>query len=345
LKNVALWMIAMAVAPAARGEQRFHSPAEILKLLSESKIVYRVEAKASPGGEEKERPVLPGSVFIGSRPDGTRAVMTFDQTHASSPEASAHLAAAEKAFQEKRWAEARSEYSAALRAVPESSQIMTFIGQTHGIEGDVDEAREWYERALEQNPVDYLSWLLLADLDRMAGRLDSSVERITRAHLLNRNNPRVLKMLEDIYELAGHRYEPWEVAPTVEVFREESGDVRIAFEEGDSSDWPAYAMCRALWRYEPGYREKMSLSTELPPRLLEEEECLLVALESAMTKRDAEPGSELSEAMMRIERAVKNGDLADFALYEIILVEEPLFAYTMNEGALASVGKYVTVYH
>ena len=85
----------------------------------------------------------------------------------------------------------------------------------------------------------------------------------------------------------------------------------------------------------------MSSSSPVPPRLLEEEECLLAALTAAITKRDEQPGSELSDAMKRIELAAKTGQLDAFAIYEVILVEEPVFAYILNEAALTGVGKYV----
>jgi tetratricopeptide (TPR) repeat protein len=149
---------------------------------------------------------------------------------------------------------------------------MTYVGQMYGTMKNLDKALEWYKKTIEVNYIDYLAHWLLADIYKMQGKIDSAVNEVTIAMILNRNNPRLKEFQLEIYKLAKVNQADWCFAPQVEISKV-NDQVKVAFD----ANWIGYAMAKALWKYEPGYKQSMGVQDSIYSSL-EDKECLLVLM-------------------------------------------------------------------
>lgn len=104
-----------------------------------------------------------------------------------------------------------------------------------------------------------------------------------------------------------------------------------------SADWTAYAMAKALWNFEPGYKESMGVAPD-NYSTIEEKECLfalLAGMENAKTSVKNNP------QLMILKKATENNHLEDYMLYEVFLPRSPQVAYQLSEQAIQSIKDYV----
>src|SRR5690606_5444260 len=111
-----------------------------------------------------------------------------------------HLTKAEEYFNERDFSLARNMYQEALASDPDYYELMTYIGQTYWIDGEHDKAIQWYEKTIQLNYIDYMAHWFLADAYKVQGDLDKALDEINIAMILNRNNPRIKKSFNDIYQ-------------------------------------------------------------------------------------------------------------------------------------------------
>jgi tetratricopeptide (TPR) repeat protein len=88
---------------------------------------------------------------------------------APSPEARKAFEAAEAAFGRQDWAEARKQYTEALRLSPSFAQAALYLGDTFFAERRMDEAMPWFRKAAELDPADPTAWRYLADAQLSRG--------------------------------------------------------------------------------------------------------------------------------------------------------------------------------
>lgn len=208
---------------------------------------------------------------------------------------------------------------------------MTYIGQTYEIEGDFDNAIEWYEKTISLNYIDYMAHWFLADAYKMRGELDLAVDEITIAMILNRNNPRIEKSLSDIYKLKKLKTDDWTFNPQIKIDSTGIDEVSISF----SPDWLGYAMVKAVWKYEPGYKESMGV-TSGSFSTIEEKECF-ISLMTSFDKKRLKKHPEFKALKLSLDKKM----IDEFIFYEIILPEYPFVAYQLTEEFLNEIKDYV----
>jgi len=243
----------------------------------------------------------------------------------------AYLSVAEEYFQDRKFSLARDLYFEALIVDSTFYQVMTYIGQIYGIEGDFDTAIEWYKRAISLNYIDYMAHWFLADAYRMQGDIDKAVDEITIAMILNRNNPRIKKSLNRIYELKRLKTDDWTFNPQLKIDSIGIDHVRIAFD----IDWLGYAMVKAVWKYEPGYKESMGVDKDSFSALEEKESiaCLMATFDKKKLKKHPE--------FKALKLALDKDRIDEFIFYEIVLSEHPFVAYQLSEEFIISIKDYV----
>ena len=333
---IVLLMAVVSFAPAAENAE-YHTPADIIKIIDQSDIVYSIEQL-----NDKDKIPQPKSelnehgTFLRKNEDGSFMVTTYVLEQESNSRFNSLLAKAEKEFNSRNFSAARTIYQDILKIDPNNSQIMTYVGQTYEEENKSREAIEMYRKAIAANFLDYMAHWFLADMLITQKKFDEAAHEITIAHLLNRNNPRILEGLKYVYKKAGRFYPEWTFTPRCILTSESPTSVSLKTDM--APEWMAYGLCKAVWHYEPSYREAMLRKTRDPQILAEEYECLLMLVTSVMLDENKKPTDPAIRALVN---AAKQKNLQEYAIYEIVLREQPQFIFILHQKSIMALADYL----
>lgn len=307
--------------------QEIYTPVEIFEIMEKSIISYELNIL------EKEIPPKDRSGNLNYnhyyRVIDEGVISTYDYEIDSN--AISYLTQAEEYFLTNRISLARDMYLEVLRVDSSYFQVMTYIGQTYGIEGDFENAIEWYNKAISLNYIDYMAHWFLADAYIKQGNIDKAVDEITIAMILNRNNPRIKKSFNDIYELKKFKKADWSFNPQMEIDSIGINKVSISMD----INWLGYAVVKALWKYEPGYKESKGVS-EGSFSTIEEKEGF-VSLMTSFDKKKLKKHPEFRALKLALDKNM----IDEFILYEIVLPDYPFVAYQFSEELIISIKNYV----
>lgn len=308
--------------------QTIHSPDEILKIMMDSKFSYEIknldktiECKNYSdrlNHHDYYRVVSDSGLFTKEISINEKAKPLFDK--------------AEYYFQKNKLDSAIAFYQLSLSADSSIYTVMTYIGQVFEKIGDNNNAILWYKKAISKNYIDYMAHWFLADAYLNANNLKDAVDEIVIAQILNRNNPRIKKSLTNIFEKAKRNTDDWCFNPQIELIKLSDTKASVAFNE----KWTGYGMAKALWTFEPGYKESMGVTNGYST--LEDKECLialLIALENAKISINDEPQLKI------LKDAAENKYLQEYIIYEIVLPQSPFVAYQLPEQTILEIKNYI----
>ena len=193
-----------------------------------------------------------------------------------------------------------------------------------------------YQEAIRKNYIDYMAHWFLADACYATGDLTNALDEIIIAHILNRNNPRIKESLKNILSKSNRTSVDWYFNPQIELTKNSDKKISLAFNE----KWVGYAMTKALWNYEPGYKESMGVESG-KYSTIEDKECLislLTGLESAKINIKKDP------QLMILKKAAENNFLEEYILFEIVLPQYPNVAYQLPEKNIQRIKNYILDY-
>jgi tetratricopeptide (TPR) repeat protein len=309
--------------------QKIHSPAELIKIMNDSKISYQIKVLDKPIECKDYSDKLNYHDYYRVSKDSGFITYKYNPNN----EAKQLFDLAEKEFQSQNIDNALIDYKLALKADSSLSKIMTYIGQIYSTKGDYDNAIKWYKMAISRNYIDYMAHWFLADLYSDIKDVKDAVDEIVIAQILNRNNQRIKKSWINILEKAKRNSEDWCFNPQMEVSKISDNKISVSI----TNKWTGYAIAKALWTYDPGYRELMGAS-EGHHSTLEDRECLislLAGLENAKIniKKDAQ--------LRILKKALENKHLDEYILYEIILPDTPFVAFQLPEKTILDIKDYI----
>ncbi len=327
MKKITLFFVLVFTCQSTVFTQEIHSPAEVLKILEKSEVSYvlnPLEQELKP--IDRSGNLNTNHVF---RKEEKETIVSY--RYEINEEAQNYSLKAEDYFKKGKTGLAREMYLKVLEEEPEYFKVMTYIGQTYGIEKDFDKAIKWYKKSIKLNFIDYMAHWFLADAYIKEGKLEDAVKEITIAMILNRNNPRIKKSLEVIYELKKLETPEWVFLPQVKLDSIGPNEVNVSY----GGDWLGYALVKALWKHEPGYRQSMGVGKEGLSTLEEREALggLIVLFDKKMLKKNS--------MYQALRNAIDNKMVNEFIFYEIILPEYPMVAYQLTEAFIGEIGEYV----
>jgi tetratricopeptide (TPR) repeat protein len=327
----------LLVVPTFSPAQRYHTPAEIIKIMTDSKMTYVLDMMEPVEVETVHAPVeLAHGLFLKPSDQGGSVLSSFDTEYASSPEYLTTFQNAERAYQNDSLGYARELYLRVLRIVPYHSQVMTFIGQTYEHEQDYKSAIEWYHRAIEANYYDYAAHWFLADNLSVTGNHDEALKEILLARVLNRTNSRLPDAVDRILKSANLSYLDWEFAPRYQLQSLDGHQISLKYDP-QHSEWMPYALCKALWAFEPGYKDSMLFGTDEHPIVVQEKECVanvLMALQNS--------GEEVKDpSLQTAKRALDEKAFSAYLLFEVILPRRPDFVFALTRSQIESLSAYI----
>ncbi len=307
--------------------QEIHSPAEIFKIMEKSPVSYELNSLEKEILPKDRSDNLNYNHYYRVSDRGQISTFQYDMDSALQ----VCINKAEAYFQDKKFSLAREKYLEALKMDSSYFQVMTYIGQIYGIEGEFDKAIEWYNKTIDLNYIDYMAHWFLADAYKTKGELDKAVDEITIAMILNRNNPRIVNAMRDIYELKKLKADDWTFNPQIKIDSIGVNQVRILYD----IDWLGYAMVKALWEYEPGYKKSMGVSEETFSTI-EEKECF-VSLMTTFNKKKLKKHPEFKALQLALDKDM----IDEYIFYEIVLPEHPFVAYQLPTEFISGIKDYV----
>jgi len=212
---------------------------------------------------------------------------------------------------------------------PEYSSAYTYIGDAYYLLGDYSQARTNFEEAIKCNFIDYQAHWFLADALQQLGDSESAVKEITIAHLLNVNHPDIVNKLKQLRDIVNRPWKEWEFNPQYSL--DNSNDTIFI---KANPDWTIYALVKAIWKFEPGYAEKMvGPDRKNDIVIIPEEKEAIVGLVSG------------NEHFENIREIIEDGFFMEFVYYEIYAPIAPESMDLMPRDTFNRIIEYINRYH
>jgi len=266
--NKLLFAILIAFSfPALSADSDISSPSEIIKIMEESSINYKVSflKEGEVSDEYFEGKVLIPDSYIDT--DDSVPVIKKYEVSAVIMEL---FRKGDGYFINKEYDQAINVWQEALEKAPNYFHLFTMIGDAHYMKKDFIKAKDYFLKTLSQNPIDYQAHWFLANAYKKMGNDASAIEHIMLAHIYNRYHPEIFKTLKGYLEDQNLVWDEWHFIPQYQLEKIKE-DIQIRA----SKNWLGYALVKALWKFEPNYPDTQRKSNLLlNPR--EEDEAILM---------------------------------------------------------------------
>jgi len=331
MKKIYLLFVFLTVITCGFSQQ-IHSPAEIVKIMSDSKLSYEItildktiectDFSEKLNYHDCYRVSTDSGLFTYNITVNDKAKPLFDK--------------AENFFQSNNYDSALVYYKLSLTADSSLYNVMTYIGQIYEHNRDYENAIKWYKEVISKNYIDYMAHWFLADSYLTINDLKNATDEIVIAQILNRNNPRIKNAMVNIFEKAKRSTEDWCFNPQMKLDKISDNKISVAINE----KWTGYAIAKAIWAFEPGYKESMGVA-QGHYSTIEDRECLislLAGIENAKIKIKKDPQLKI------LKEAAENNHLNDYILYEIVLPQTPFVAFQLPEQTILDIKDYILNY-
>lgn len=333
---------ALAGRAGAPTRKEFLSPAEVLKRLEDSKILYRLEPRDSPPGGWAEalwpthvEPVTAPRVVV---EDGRRIIREWPEN----AKAEALIEQGEVHYRERRYLEAAKLYQQAVDVCPDCYLARAYLGDALLFAGDAEAALGHYREAAELNPDDYRLYYFQGSALARLGRLPEAREAFAMSLVLNPRNPLMrqffrqnrglgMGMLEDVLVPRGFA-------------RREGEEIIVEFDPDYGAAWLAYANCKALWLGEASHREEMTGTAEPHFSSVEEMECLWSVANVHAAQRAEGSEDRVDSSLDGLMSVIQDGMTLELVLFEMAARVHPQYTLTLEEEERKRLKDYVLRY-
>ncbi len=326
--------------------QPLKSPSELMQILNQSSNVYKIIGFSIANHQQQNKPLLSNNWSLFQSSDERFVTLDFRDVLESDSIMKIYYEIAQEHFRNKMYRESIEKYTYILQAYPHISQIMTYIGHCYSLLNLNDSAIYWYRESIRINYYDYLAHWFLSDTYFKRGNIKSAVYEILLAHILNRNDLRVIKTLNKYLNSINYRFNADYIRKPIKLHKQNDSLIICYFDFDEHPAWMSYLLYKALWTYESGYREKMSEQSNFPA-LLEEKECVLQMLSSyfnihnSLQDSDGNLKVKNNDIITGIIDASKSGYLNELLVYDFVLPEHPELVYQLNQEFFERICNYI----
>ena len=331
LKYVLLFSFLLSTLIIAGENPKIHSPKEILELMEKSKLTYKIgnlKEEQLPPAEKPQQ--LSNQLHLYKTETGF-AISEYEL----SPEAKIVLQKGEDFYAAGDYEAALKQYQDLYKLMPEYSQSLVLMGDIYYNMKQYDQAKAMLNKAIEMNFVSYNAHWFLADAEWELGNKEAAMQEITIAHLLNVGHESLRKKMLSYRRVMMRDWKDWDYLPKYHL-SQKGNEISVDMD----IEWLGYALVKALWKYEPGYAEKMS-GKEYATQVVdfsEEKEALLSVL---VPNEDNEKNLRWTQ----INKIAKDGYVKEFIIYEIASRKAPLALVLLPREQFMRLVTYVNTYH
>ncbi|WMX14040.1 MULTISPECIES: M48 family metallopeptidase [unclassified Aureispira] len=323
----------VATFSLTNAQVQLSTPLEILTFMEASPTQYELEQLY---GEvpAKERKVLPHGAYIQAI-DGREHQLEYKDTETEEQIAWREKARDIVSIENPNYEKARRYYHKILKKNPQHAQVYTWIGESYYEEKNYKKAATWLNKAIELNPIDYLARWLSAEILLKKGQIDSALYTLTLAHIYNRNHPRLIKRLVEVYEQQGQwYYRNWGFDPLMYIYKD--GETVVVTAEGI---WLTYGMYKAVWNYDTDY-QYIKEQQEVTDYLFQQEMEAIIG--TYMTYTNLKKDDKRNYPVMNAFGLCLDHEMVEeFVLYEILLVDKPSLSHHITPLFMKRVIKYI----
>lgn len=338
---------AVAAAPARQEapsdlEERFLSPAELLKRMEASKVKYRLGETVSglPGLEQSAQRAwpledpLPWPVRVET--EGGVAVRPLEWS------AALHDAMmdAERDYRAQRFEAAERGYARILSREPSFLPALLGHGDAAYFAGRAQDALVRYDRAVEVAPHDHRVHFFRGNALLRLGRAAEARAAFARALALRPRGETLILALENgrAGPLGVEVRRPF-LHPRGMWRTNDDGSVDVKLEPG-RPHWFAWALCKAYWSAEPAHRKLRTGNETHTFSIIEELECLAVMAAAYDSREERAPDPDIEQ----ISRILLDRFGTELVVYEIAARMDPHVALRQSPAALEKLVEYVNRY-
>jgi tetratricopeptide (TPR) repeat protein len=343
-------LLATAAAQSSAQHPSYLTPAEIIKLVSDSKVHYTVKSATSGEGELADPlstlfPQAAQHIPLPMITEGEHGQRFIDEYQFDSS-ALKLIEEAEPLFDKEKYEQARKLYLQAIAQSPNCYLAYSHVGDTYLFSNDPDSALVYYDKAIALNSNDYQLFFYKGHALVKAGRMKEARDAYIQALTLNprhENTYKHLRTFRDELKITLHD----ELFHPLAVAKRDGESILIAYDLSGGAEWLVYGMAKGMWLGEGAHRKALTGVEEREPwSSIEETECIgallaayLTGLDQGKTKRNAE--------LDRLVAIAKNGFLSELLVYEfgsrvfpdVVVLQPDKFRQSMAEF----IGKYVVV--
>ncbi len=300
----------------------------MLRML-DSRLTYSMHLEEDPAF----KPLTPKTAtytpdFYQAQVDGNLVPMKYELDK----KATKQLNRAEEFFGEGMYDMAADFYREVLRKYPENSTVLTYLGQAKRNLGDIEGAKTCYLQAIGINFHNYMPHWFLANIYLLEGDLDSAVNEIATAKVLNRNNPRLQEHFAGIMQQAGRNGRDCYFDPQVIITRVDADTINVR----TTLEWMPCGMVEALWEYEPDFHEEERANVDYFNFTRAAE--VYGALASSYIKLDDKYKHD--PILGYLLRSVKDHSRA-FVAYEMLLPDTPIGVFALPKEDILHMRDYL----
>ncbi len=313
--------------------QRLHDPSEILRMMDDSKVKYKMVELDSVESTNKYS-------LIRGWPEENNGIFTISPyVQESNTSFQKNYVKAEKYYRAKRWSKAIKYYKKNFRNHPENVPLLLRIGASYAQSEDYMTAIYWYKQAIAINFHDFKAHQLLAEAHLANKDFSNAKRHILLAHLLNRLDERILTKVKHIFNQNNSAFAEWELLPKSKVTSPALGQVTVA---AKGSPWKAYANVIAIWDFEPQHRIRMAKISNQNGALIQLKEALLNALIIYDELKPEEQGAY--PELECLKKALHGQFLNEYLVYEKLSLTQPTMLYGYNQAGLQRFVDYLMKY-
>jgi hypothetical protein len=303
---------------------KLHTPAEIMKIMEDSKLVYEIKDEFDPKSIVDTPRVLSNQMYLKEDKDGY-TLLSFTLSEQAQPVYNE----AEEAFHKKDYANAIELYEKLIQVQPSYFHALTLIGDAYYCSEKYDSAIIFFKRSITNNFADYNAHWFLADTYNKCHLIDSALKEITIAHLLNVNHENLIKALRNYRDKSNRPWKEWNYIPQYTLSKDGN---RVTI--NTTVNWFGYALVKAVWKYEPGYAESMigKTNTKLVINWPEEKEAVIASLSDSLKSE-------------RITPIIESDYISEFIIYELAAKRAPSMMMLLPRDSFYRVAEYVDKYH
>jgi tetratricopeptide (TPR) repeat protein len=340
----------LIIGSAISFAQKLNTTAELMHIANSSTLSYKISDFPDVSVMlNNQLPILSHGLYLSQTQSGDIILANYQSALRHNPEVFNLFLEAERNFAEKDIQKALDIYLQLIQINTGNSQLMTYIGHCYAMLGDNDLSKQWFENAIKTNYMDYAAHWFLSDIYYRTGDFERALNEITIAHILNRNDSKVMKSIAKYLNFGNYTFMDWKYNKPFNIHRDttDSNTIWCKIDLTKHPAWMGYMICKALWTFEPGYREKMSEGASLPTVIIEEKECLIQLmvsyvnmLETSNTDSNANLVIEKDKNIENLLEAANSGFFNELIVYEFILTESPQYVFMLNKEFISRLADY-----
>jgi tetratricopeptide (TPR) repeat protein len=313
--------------------QIFKSPAEILKIIYDSPIVYELQPLENELKPKQNNGDVLTPIYYVSQTDSGAMVLKYQ----FSDENMNIYNKATEYFLVKNLDTALIYYKRLIELSPNISTYYDHMGAVLDLQNDTAGERACYQKAITINPFDGLAHGCLANLYYKQTKIDEALQEVVIAIILNRNDSWVVELFEKIFQAAHHKNELWAFNPQISIERTGVNKATVRFDER----WVGYALAKAVWEYEPDYQSNIKKKFNLTNGLLsfyKEKECLLNEINTLK-----EVGTDFqNDTQLQVLNTSYTSNMLDaYLLFDVLSPSNPLLVYYQSQVMMDMLKKYI----